>query len=474
MKIVSIDIGSTWTKGALFDLVGKNLRLVRRKSFPTTVDDLAVGFFTVLEMLLPKGESAVRAGQVKLFYSSSAKGGLAVAALGVVPDITLASAQEVACSAGAKLTSVFSYELTSDDIEALEHNSPDIILFAGGTDGGDQEYVLANVKAIADSSLSCTIVYAGNRSIQDEVSALLSNHKLIVVDNIQPSLDQSNPEPAREAIRSVFLSTIVKGKGLDSIVCRVGCEPLPTPYAMFELCGFIREHIPDWSGFMIFDLGGATTDVYTCVEPLCEPATVVRGLPEPAIKRSVEGDLGMRVSADSTVKLAKERLDNDAQFFEYTKSLKQNAGYLPAEGERHCHYDRLLAETCVATASVRHAGYQQEVFTTEGRVFVQVGRNLRGVQHVIGSGGYLASAQGIDLRGCFAEGAIDERGRQVLLPDGFSYYQDQHYLLPLLANVAQGYPEAAAQLAVGSLLKQEYSTDTGFTGDGSKQQKAFT
>ena len=49
MRIVSIDIGSTWTKAALFQTHGQRLRVEARDAVPTTVENLAQGFFRVLE-----------------------------------------------------------------------------------------------------------------------------------------------------------------------------------------------------------------------------------------------------------------------------------------------------------------------------------------------------------------------------------------------------------------------------------------
>jgi len=49
---------------------------------------------------------------------------------------------------------------------------------------------------------------------------------------------------------------------------------------------------------MIVDVGGATTDVHSIGSGNpTKPGAVVRGLPEPFSKRTVEGDLGVRVSA---------------------------------------------------------------------------------------------------------------------------------------------------------------------------------
>lgn len=139
-------------------------------------------------------------GDIQLKYSSSAKGGLAVAAMGLVPSITLESAKVTAHSAGAKIAQYYAYKLNRHDIAELEASPPDILLFTGGTDGGEASYGLANARALAESTLDCAIIYAGNRDIQDEVQQLLAHKDLITVDNILPDLDHPNPHAARQAI----------------------------------------------------------------------------------------------------------------------------------------------------------------------------------------------------------------------------------------------------------------------------------
>ena len=137
MIVACIDIGSTWTKGASFRVDGRDTEIVARAAQPTTVNNLAEGFFAVLNGIV-EGDplTLLRAGRMKLQYSSSAKGGLAVAAIGLVPEMTVEIGKIAAQSAGAKLTQVFAFNLTCKDIADLEAAPPDILLFAGGTDGG--------------------------------------------------------------------------------------------------------------------------------------------------------------------------------------------------------------------------------------------------------------------------------------------------------------------------------------------------
>ena len=176
MTLISIDIGSTWTKGVMFAFSAQGqLELVARTAHPTTVDNLSRGFDAVFEALAANGDAD------ELFYSSSAKGGLAVAAVGIVPEITAEMARITAHSAGAKLTQSFAYELTNADIAALQKSNPDIILLAGGSDGGNAHYPVENARKLAHPALPSTIVYAGNTQVCDDVRQLLAGSDLLLV-----------------------------------------------------------------------------------------------------------------------------------------------------------------------------------------------------------------------------------------------------------------------------------------------------
>lgn len=462
MNVVAIDIGSTWTKGAAFTVEENEVVVQRRAVRPTTVDDLAEGFFAVLNDIVAGDPlPQIRSGQLKLRYSSSAKGGLAVAAVGLVPEVTLEIGKIAAQSAGAKLTQVYAYRLTRQDIARLEATPPDILLFAGGTDGGNIDYVLANARAIAASKLDCDIVYAGNRAVADEVATLLADKRLRVVDNLLPGFDDPHPDAARDAIRAIFLATIVKGKGLDGIMSATGSAPVPTPYAVLEYTRAIRQFVAGWDDFVLLDMGGATTDVYSVHREDPDAGTVLRGIPEPEVKRTVEGDLGLRVSASATCRAGGAGIDaamagaglSREDFFRHADRVVACPDYLPLTAQEQ-QLDTLLAGICVGHAGARHAGRCAAVYTPDGEVKVQVGRDLSRVAKVIGSGGWLARAVDFHPADWFAGHAIDPRGRAVLVPRQFDYFRDEHYLFPLLANLAREHPCAAAQAGIRLLATQ--------------------
>ena len=452
MQTVSVDIGSTWTKAALFAKEGDALTLVNHVLTPTTTHHLAEGFFASLNQVLNVADARplLNRGEVTLKYSSSAKGGLAVAAMGLVPSITLESAKVTAHSAGAKIAQYYSYKLNRHDIQALEASPPDILLFTGGTDGGEESYGLANARALAESSL--------DRDIQDDVQAILGHKDLTTVDNILPDLDHPNPFAARKAICDVFLSRIVKGKGLDVIVGETGEEPMPTPWTVYELVKAISEVDSAWREFMLIDMGGATTDVYSASANTLSPDTVLHGVPEPFVKRTVEGDLGMRVSAvvvgESTQELVKvvfaQQPARQEAFYGYLRHLVAHPDYLP-QSEEEKYFDSLLAGLCVGYAAERHAGTKKQVCTCVGNVDLQMGRDLTTVRKVVGSGGWLSRASQFDIHHWLKYRELDDDGRRILLPTQFEYYRDAKGLLPLLANVARLDPQAAARTSIHCL-----------------------
>lgn len=450
-SVVSIDIGSTWTKGACFRLEGGRLAAVRRKAVPTTVHHLAEGFFQLLEALEPPAGAPVH-------FSSSAKGGLAIAAIGIVPGLTLKAARLTALSAGGKVNAVFPYKLGRRQVQELEAADPDIVLLSGGTDGGNETYVLHNLGMLKTLSTRPVVIYAGNEILAERVCLELAEAGLTAVaaPNLMPEVDRLVPEGARAEIRQVFLDRIVQGKGLDEIVARTGRAPQPTPCAVMSLVEAVRRQAPDFGDFLLVDMGGATTDVYssTSGQPAAE-RVILRGLKEPEVKRTVEGDLGMRVSARAAARtgeaVVRRLLGEDAKvgFEAYLDRIEADPGRLGGDGAERS-YDEALASACIHHALQRHAGTFTRVFAAEGEVHLQEGKDLRAVRKLIGSGGYLGAARAFTPT-ALLQPAPGPQERIPLVPRACSYYRDKDYLFPLLGNLAADFEREAARGALGAL-----------------------
>lgn len=459
--VVSVDIGSTWTKAVLFSVRDGVCVPERASSVPTTVENLRNGYDAAILGLGLECAGADRLGVAPRAVSSSAKGGLSVAAVGIVPDLTLEAARRAACSAGARVGRVFSYRLTDEDVRELDRIAPDIVLLTGGTDGGNEEIVLANARLIAGCRHRAAVLYAGNRAAACRVRTILEGRQVVVADNVLPDLSSPRPESARDAIRNLFLGTIASGKGLDAVASAAGSEPLPTPLVVFELVRALGATGELGSaGFILIDLGGATTDLYSSLpSPDSSPWAALprRGLDEPGVKRTVEGDLGLRVSAVSCAGADPEELAAAAAAAGippdeprvWAGRVRDAPETVPSDA-RGKALDALLACHCVKLSLRRHAGRLEEAWGADGPVRYLRGRDIAGTAVIVGSGGYLSTSPdaGPVVRTALEAAGLDERGKRVPVPAACRFVADTGYLVPHFANAARVFPREAIEGAL--------------------------
>ena len=388
--ILLTDIGSTYTKVTLIDLeqevvLGKDMSA-------TTVDtDAKIGMETAIRKL--EEEMHIGLSNITNIKSSSAAGGLKIVALGLVPELTLKAAEMAALGAGAKIVGAFGYGLNDNEINQIGNLKPDIILLTGGTNGGNEEVVLKNSSSLAKLNIKCPYIYAGNKSVSDKVKSIFVNKgkEVIITENVLPKLDVLNVQPVRKCIRELFIQNIIKAKGLDVIKDIL----MPTPVAVMEAAKLLSEGSNDKPGLgdlMVIDIGGATTDVHS-IAPWVpgETNVVLSGLPEPYCNRTVEGDLGVRINADSILNIGMEKseahiVENKEKYFSYVSRLKNENWVLPVDQSEHL-MDYNLAKIAIKKALERHCGFWKEVYYPGGKVIFQHGKDLRKVKFIIGTGG---------------------------------------------------------------------------------------
>lgn len=202
MSHLCLDVGSTWTKGAVVSASGELLGTAQHRTTPPEVLD---GVAAVTDSLDAAG--------LPVLACSSAGGGLRLAVVGQERLVSAEAGHRVALSAGAKVVHVSSGPLSGDGVRALRAARPDVLLLVGGTDGGDEKVLLHNASRLA--RVAVPIVLAGNVDARAQALSLLSARQVVAVDNVLPDVGELAPEPARRAIREVFLSHVIGGKGLS-------------------------------------------------------------------------------------------------------------------------------------------------------------------------------------------------------------------------------------------------------------------
>ncbi len=443
-----VDFGSTYTKAVAVDLAVPAI-LGQAYGLTTVESDITLGLHSALVALERETGRRLADFEYKLACSSAA-GGLRMVAVGLVPEMTAAAARQAALGAGARVTKVYSYELSPADQAELASLPCDLLLLAGGTDGGDRKTILHNARVLAGTDLAAVVIVAGNRAVAKEAAAILQagGKESRVTENVLPSIRQLRIEPAREAIRQLFMEKIVTGKGFKRAETFLGGILMPTPAAVLSGAELMADGVPGSPGLgdlLVVDIGGATTDVHSVAlgQPT-RPGTIIRGLPEPYAKRTVEGDLGLRVSAASLFaavgagRLA-ELLPSPVDDIEARVSMLAAAVGSVPQSAADADLDRAMATAAVELAVERHAGVYEMMLTPAGTVYLQTGKDLSRVSRVVGTGGVFAHLDGTAgiIRAAVASAAKPHR----LLPQAPELWVDRSYILwamGLLRSVAPG------------------------------------
>lgn len=450
-NVLLIDFGSTYTKITAVDIEKEEI-LGTARGITTVETDITDGLHQGLEEMFAKTGKLEFS---KVLGCSSAAGGLKMIAIGLVPELTAEAAKRASLGAGAKVLGVYCGELNEYEIDEIRELKADIILLAGGTDGGNKEVILNNAKMLAAMGQDIPIVVAGNKSVTPQVVRILSESMSDVehTENVMPKLNVLNIVPARETIRNVFLKRIVKAKGLDKANKMVNRLVMPTPAAVLkaaELLSKGTEHEAGVGDIMVVDIGGATTDVYSIAKgDPTDPTVLLRGLPEPFAKRTVEGDLGMRYSATALCKASGSKMIADyanageAAVDSYVEQVEKDIDYLPQTDEEK-RIEIAMGKTCTRLSVERHTGFLEKYSTPCGMAKVQTGKDLTEVSVVIGTGGVIIHNEAPKeiLQGV----AFDPADPLILKPKKPAYMIDHQYIMASMGLLSDEHPDVALRM----------------------------
>lgn len=455
---LTIDFGSTYTKAVLFDL--EAARILGVGYAPSTVEtDVRVGLDAALKSV--GGDFSRK--DVPAHACSSAAGGLRMVVVGLVPSLSLEAAQRAALGAGAKVIGAYGFKLSAGDLESITTLAPDILLLAGGTDGGDEEIITYNAERLAQQNLGAPVIVAGNRSVVDDCAAALENEgkTVFITPNLLPEVDKLNVEPVHAKIRDIFMDRIIHAKGIDKVGDDIDLvDPIvPTPRAILDAAQLLSEGVGGDKGagdVVVIDVGGATTDVHSIASGAPRtPGVIQRGLPELHAKRTVEGDLGMRVNAPTVLSrvgpaaltalcaaLGENMTDETAAA--YIERIGREIPFV-SKKSNELAIDAAVARSAVTLAMTRHAGRVKEVYTATGLVLVQEGKDLMGVSMLVGVGGVFA--HGPHARHILEAACASPAHPFSLLPASPAFFVDRRYVLFGAGLLAQRYPREALHIA---------------------------
>ncbi len=458
-RYLMIDFGSTFTKLVAVDTEVEDV-IATASHFTTVSEDISIGYHNALQVLYTKLGGPVKFD--KIISCSSAAGGLKMCAIGLVPELTVEAAKRVCLGAGARVDLVLSNHINRHEVQAIIDNKIDIILLAGGTDGGNSECVCYNAEVLGKAGVKIPIIYAGNKSCIDQIEDIFDKYKLdgSICENVMPEINKLNIPSAREKIRDIFLKNIIVAKGIKKIEKEIDKVILPTPESVLKACnllskGYLRE--TGLGELVALDIGGATTDMYSmCSASAKRSDVVIKGLEEPYAKRTVEGDLGMRYSALGVLKsLSNEELIliNQDNGVDLSKELHYRSEHVDvvfdsAEEEK---VEVIIGGICADKAMGRHVGKMEEIYSPVGVIYNQIGKDLTKIECVVGTGGVLVNSP--NPAEVMSKVVGNKKTLLELRPDNPQYLLDADYILASMGLLSDIDPLLALKIMKKRLKK---------------------
>ena len=446
INVLVAEIGSTTTVVNAFNGIGTpSPTFVGQGQAPTTVleGDVTVGLKGAINSL----KENLHADDITwddMLATSSAAGGLKMTVHGLVYDMTVRAAKEAALGAGGIIKMVTSGRLRRTDLKKIQEIKPNIILVAGGVDYGERETALDNMEMILSMGLKTPIIYAGNIENQEEIKEMCEEAgvQLYLVENVYPKIDMLVVEPTRKVIQDAFEEHIIHAPGMTKVRDLVKGPIIPTPGAVMEAAKVLKEDLGD---LVIFDVGGATTDVHSVTQGTEEINSILIS-PEPEAKRTVEGDLGVFVNVNHVV----DKIGIDELRKEFPDVDEILASYKPIpKTDREKEFVERLTREAVLTSLERHAGQMRYLYGASGKKTVAEGKDLTAIKYIIGTGGALTRLP--NKVKILEKVRTHGKGLELYPTEAAKILIDEDYIFSSLGVLSKKYPEDALLLMKKSL-----------------------
>jgi hypothetical protein len=289
-SLLAIDVGGITTRLMLFDDVDGRYRFLASGSAPTTVNapfkNIEEGIRMAIErlqaitgrvlvgpdehLILPSRPDGSGIDTVAATLSAGCP--LKVVAIGLLEEVSLESAQHLATTTYARVVESFGLNDRRKQearIDAILRIRPDLVLAAGGTEGGASLSVIKLLEAVGLASYmlpedqKLEVLYVGNQQIKDEVKATFGKlGNIYFAPNVRPTLETEQIEPAQ--VRLADIARRVRGKRINGVVGLdrwAGGGLLPTATAFGRVIRYLSKVYKSDKGVLGVDVGASATTI---------------------------------------------------------------------------------------------------------------------------------------------------------------------------------------------------------------------
>jgi hypothetical protein len=293
--LLVIDVGSVTTRAMIFDVVDGRYRFLASGSAPSTAvapySDVSEGIRIALDRLQDvTGRSLIGADEGLIMPSASDGSGvdkvaatvsagspIKVVLVGLLEDVSLESARSVASTTYTKVLGSISMNdrrKTEERIDMILRLRPDLILVAGGTDGGASQSVLNLLDAVGLSSYLLSedqrpeVLFSGNKNLRKEVKTSFEGVGSVhFAPNVRPTLEYEQLDAARVQLANI--SAIIQGRkiaGINELNDWTREGILPTASAFGRVIRFLSKIYDSTKGVLGVDVGASATTIATAYD----------------------------------------------------------------------------------------------------------------------------------------------------------------------------------------------------------------
>ncbi|MFH1906309.1 MAG: glutamate mutase L [Chloroflexota bacterium] len=289
-SLLAVDVGASTTRATLFDVVEGYYRFIASGQAMTTASapfkNVGEGVRQAIEnlqtitgrrfldadlnLIVPYQEGS---GVDAFAATISAGPTLKTAVVGLLLDISFKSAHRLARTIYSRVVDTIGMNdrrKPEEQIDSLLHLRPDLILIAGGTDGGATR---AMQKLLETIGLACyllpadkrpAVLFVGNQKLAAEVKASLQSltSSLTIGSNLRPTLEIEDLLPAQRSLADLY-ATIRRSQigGVEELNAWAGGNLMPTAYAQGRIIRFLSQVYDSRKGILGIDIGASAATV---------------------------------------------------------------------------------------------------------------------------------------------------------------------------------------------------------------------
>lgn len=453
--LLAIDIGSVHTRAVLFDVVEGRYEVVALGMAPTTAQapwkDVREGVVQAVEqvqrivgraLLTAEGELLLGfegdgGGVDRVVLTLSAGRPLQVICVGALQSISLDSARRLAESTYAEIVRLFHLNDRLRPEERLNQivlSRPDLILLAGGTDGGAEQSILSLVENVGlaayllPAQRKPLVFYAGNQALVPKVRQLLEPITgLLVAPNVRPTLDSERLWVGHHELVTAFrLLRRNQMRGLDDLVEVAQGHVWPTATAFGRMVRYLSRVYGGQKGVLGVDVGASATTLAAAWQG---QKMTLKVYPSLGLGERLDTLLQQTPLASITRWLTSDLDEDDVVDYLYTKATYPDSVPMTE--------DELQVEQALARQVLRLA--VKRAYADFPRPFWQPQKMLPFFEPVMLAGSVFTRAPHPSQAVLLALDGLQPIGVTTLV-------LDQNHLLPLLGAAAQVNPYLSVQV----------------------------